>query len=210
MKPIQIQIFVSSLNSRAVFWLCSEEVPSFFPLPGSSVMEGLNAYYLFVAFSTCQSNVSGWGLFCFCVAGTVQDAPSCCNYGSIIVLAQKHLLSPCNLHFLVSLENFMDPDDLLFSMTSQCTQLFLLCSPVSPSTSFFPISISNAFGISAHLLIKSISRRRLCAAAAGNAALCPPLLGCLPSEHNASPSSCLEPLLFSFNILKSIFSAFLF
>lgn len=91
----------------------------------------------FVAFSTCQSNVSGWGLFCFRVAGAVQDAPSRCNYGSIIVLAQKHLLSPCDLHFPISLENFVDPNDLLFSMTSQCTQLFLLHSPVSPSTPFF-------------------------------------------------------------------------
>lgn len=118
----------------------------------------------FVAFSTCQSNMSGWGLFCFHVAGAMQDAPSHCNYGSIIVLAQKHLLSPCHLHFPISLENFVDPGDLLFSMTSQCTQLFLLHSPDPPSLSFFPISISNAFGISAHLLIKSISLRGLCAA----------------------------------------------
>lgn len=165
--------FVSSLTSQAAFWLCSEQVSSFFPLPDSSVMEGLNAYYFFVAFSTCQSNLSGWVLFCFRVAGAMQDAPSRCNYGSIIVLAQKHLLSPCDLHFPISLENLVDLDALLFSKTSQCTQLFLLHSPVSPSTSFFPISISNAFGISAHLLIKSISRCRPCAAAAGNAALAP-------------------------------------
>lgn len=91
----------------------------------------------FVAFSTCQSNVSGCGLFCFRVAGAVQDTPSHCNYGSIIVLAQKHLLSPCDLHFPISLENSVDPDDLLFSVTSQCTQLFPQRSPDSPSTSFF-------------------------------------------------------------------------
>lgn len=126
----------------------------------------------FVAFSTCQSNVSGCGLFCFRVAGAVQDTPSHCNYGSIIVLAQKHLLSPCDLHFPISLENSVDPDDLLFSVTSQCTQLFPQRSPDSPSTSFFfPISISNAFGISAHLLIKSISRRRLCGASPPTAGL---------------------------------------
>lgn len=159
----------------------------------------------FVAFSTCQSNVSGCGLFCFRVAGAVQDTPSHCNYGSIIVLAQKHLLSPCDLHFPISLENSVDPDDLLFSVTSQCMQLFPQRSPDSPSTSFF-------FSLSAspmHLEFQLICLSNQYLAVA-SAALRPPLLGCLSSEHSASPSFCLQPSLSSFNNLKSIFSGFLF
>lgn len=112
----------------------------------------------FVAFSTCQSNVSAWGLFCFRVAGAMQDAPSPCNYGSIIVLAQKHLLSPCHLHFLflwriswLSMTFSIFHDISVYAavpLAFPCLSIYL----------FFPISISNAFGISAHLLIKSISR----------------------------------------------------
>lgn len=153
----------------------------------------------FVAFSTCQSNTSGWGLFCFRVAGAMQDAPSHCNYGSIIVLAQKHLLSPCHLHFPISLENFVDPDDLLFSMTSQCIRSCSSCFPLILHLSLFFLSASPM-----HLEFQLICLSNQYLAVA-SVPLCPPLLGCLPSEHSASPSSCLEPLLFSFNILKPIF-----
>lgn len=54
-----------------------------------------------------------------------------------------------------------------------------------------------------HLEFQLICLSNQYLAAAGKALS--PLLGCLPSEHRASPSSCLESLLLSFNILKSIF-----
>lgn len=63
--------FVSSLTSLALFLLCSEEVHSFFHSSDSCVIEGLNACYLSVAFSSCQSNLSGWGFVLFLC---------CCDY----------------------------------------------------------------------------------------------------------------------------------
>lgn len=117
----------------------------------------------------------------------------------------------------ISLENFMDRDDLLFSITShasQCTQLFLLRSPVSPSTSFFFFLSASPMRSEFQLICLSnqyLTCHLLCVATAVNTA---PLRltaqAVFSSEHDSSSSSRLKPLFFSFNILKLIFSAFLF
>lgn len=114
----------------------------------------------------------------------------------------------------ISFENFVDHDDLLFSITShasQCTQLFLLRSPVSPSILFFLsaspvrsefqlICLSNQY-LACHLL---------CVATSVNTA---PLHltahTAFSSGCNLSSSSRLKSLFFSLNVFKLIFSAFL-
>lgn len=140
---------------------CAGEVPSLLHSSDFSVIEGLNAYYLFVAFSSCQSDASGLGV-CF-----VSPSLCLCRMLHLAVITVPSLSWHENICCLsaistspISFENFMDRDDLLFSIAShasQCTQLFS-CFPPSLHPSLFSISISNALSISTHLLIKSISR----------------------------------------------------
>lgn len=145
---------------------------------------------------------------------TVRDAPSRCNYGSIIVLAWKHLLSLCDLHFSYFFWEFHGswwPSVFHnISWISVYTAVLLL-SPVSPSIPFFLsaspmhstfqlICLSNQY-LACHLL--------RVAAAVNTAPLHPCSWAAFLSQHDLSSSSRLKSLFLSFNIFKLIFSAFL-
>lgn len=140
----------------------------------------------------------------------MQDALSHRNYGSIIVLAWKHLLSPCNLHFSCFFWEFHGSQwPSIFHNIScissvclviPCLSIYLFFLSASPMHSGFQlICLSNQYLACRHLCIAS---------AVSTAPLHLTAWAVFSSKLNSSSSLCLKSLFLSFNILKLIFSAF--